>query len=87
MVTYRYIKISDITDSYLQEGPWLEEGEGEEKGDVIWSYTEGESGWTAEQIWGFQMVEGARKHVRRIVSKKGKEEHKVRLVYDYKPSQ
>lgn len=54
---------------------------------MIWSYTEGESGWTAEQIWGFQMVEGARKHVRRIVSKKGKEEHKVRLVYDYKPSQ
>ncbi|CAK4030864.1 hypothetical protein DOTSEDRAFT_71989 [Lecanosticta acicola] len=83
----RYIKISDIEDPFLKEG-WLEEGEGEEKGDVIESWTESlENGWTALQIWGFQMVDGQRKHVRRIVSKKGKEEHKVKLIYDFKVQQ
>ena len=54
-------------------------------GDVILSYTESTAnGWTAVQVWGFATVDGVRRHVRRIYSKKGKEEHRIRLVYDYK---
>lgn len=81
---FRFIKISEIEDEYLKKD-WLEEGEGDEKGDVVISHTESpKNGWDATQIWGFATVEGQRRHVRRIVSKKGKEEHKIRTVYDYK---
>lgn len=52
---------------------------------MIWSYTESlKNGWDATQIWGFATINGVRKHVRRIVSKKGKEEHKIRTVYDHR---
>lgn len=83
----RYIKISEIDgggDPFLKQD-WLEEGEGDKKGDVIESFTESKNnGWTAYQIWGFSMVNGQRHHVRRIYSKKGTEEHRIRLVYDFK---
>ncbi|KAK4628944.1 hypothetical protein CLAFUW4_08384 [Fulvia fulva] len=76
----KYIKISEINDEFLKQD-WLVEGDGE----VIWSYTESlKNGWDATQIWGFATINGVRKHVRRIVSKKGKEEHKIRTVYDHR---
>ncbi|KAK4498791.1 hypothetical protein PRZ48_009301 [Zasmidium cellare] len=81
----KFTKISEIEDDFLKQD-WLEEGEGEQKGDVVLSHTESEkNGWIATQVWGFATISGERRHVRRIVSKKGKEEHKVRTVYDYKP--
>lgn len=42
-------------------------------------------GWTAEQIWGFEQVNGKRYYTRRIVgrSAKGDKTERVRLVYDY----
>ncbi|KAJ5138420.1 uncharacterized protein N7515_003268 [Penicillium bovifimosum] len=43
-----------------------------------------ENGWTAEQVWGFEIVEGERLHARRIaVAKDGKVEY-ARLVYSFK---
>lgn len=55
------------------------------EGDVIWSHTESlGNGWVADQVWGFAEVEGLRRHVRRVVSRKGKEVVRVRLVYDWK---
>ncbi|KIV80778.1 hypothetical protein PV11_08255 [Exophiala sideris] len=40
--------------------------------------------WTAEQVWGFEEINGERRYTRRvIVWKEGKEE-RCRLVYDYK---
>ncbi|KAJ5544660.1 hypothetical protein N7535_006947 [Penicillium sp. DV-2018c] len=43
-----------------------------------------ESGWTAEQVWGFEIVDGERLHARRIVvAKDGKVEY-ARLVYTFK---
>ena len=52
--------------SYVEEG-WLEgEAEGEGKGDGIHvlSYAENsEKGWTALQIWGFQLVNGGEEEV------------------------
>lgn len=47
-------------------------------------------GWTAEQVWGFEVIEGKRYYTRRVVVRKdgdGESEAKVeraRLVYDYK---
>lgn len=80
----RFQKISEITDDFLKQD-WLEEGEGEEKGDIIISHTESpKNGWDATQVWGFATINGERKHVRRIVSTKGKEVHKIRTVYDHK---
>ncbi|EEH45413.1 uncharacterized protein PADG_01563 [Paracoccidioides brasiliensis Pb18] len=42
-----------------------------------------ESGWTGEQIWGFEMVDGVRRHTRRIVVAKDGQVEKVRLVYTF----
>jgi hypothetical protein len=41
--------------------------------------------WTAEQIWGFEMIDGKRYHTRRVVVKSpaGERVEHLRLVYDY----
>lgn len=42
-------------------------------------------GWTAHQVWGFAVVEGERRHVRRILARReGWREERVRMVYDWK---
>lgn len=43
-------------------------------------------GWTAEQVWGFEVLEGKRYYTRRVVVRKGQDVQRVRLVYDYKGS-
>lgn len=84
LIPFRYVKLSEITqDAWLTEG-WDPECSSEQ-GQVLLSFTESVgNGWMACQVWGFATVDGVRRHVRRIYSKKGKEEHRVRLVYDYK---
>ncbi|KAL1952783.1 hypothetical protein VTO42DRAFT_4260 [Malbranchea cinnamomea] len=42
-----------------------------------------DNGWTAEQIWGFENVNGERRHTRRVVVAKEGQVQKVRLVYKY----
>jgi hypothetical protein len=42
-----------------------------------------EKEWTAEQIWGFAIVDSQRYYTRRVVVKKGEEALKVRLVYNW----
>lgn len=54
--------------------------------DVLESFVESlDNGWTALQYWGFADVEGVRRHVRQVVTKKGKDELRIRLVYDWAP--
>lgn len=73
----RWVKKEEIGDTFL-EGGWIEEGE------YIESYVESlENGWTARQIWGFQMVNGERRYCRNIVVRKGEEKVEFRLVYDW----
>lgn len=42
------------------------------------------NGWTADQIWGFEEVNGERRYVRHVVARKGDDWKLARLVYDYK---
>ncbi|KAI6250891.1 hypothetical protein HI914_01009 [Erysiphe necator] len=82
----------DYTDSeedvkFLCEG-WIEDASenGGPNGERhIDSFVRNESrGWTARQIWGFQLVDGARHYVRKVIVKKEKTVHQVTLIYDYK---
>lgn len=40
-------------------------------------------GWTAEQVWGFEEIDGQRYHTRRVVARKGDKVEHLRLVYSY----
>jgi hypothetical protein len=81
----RYVKIEDIKDSYLREG-WSKDCV---EGEVVEGYVESVTDkWTAMQIWGFAEVDGERKHVRRILATKpGWEDQRIRMVYDWRPSE
>ncbi|KAL4865706.1 hypothetical protein BDV12DRAFT_199892 [Aspergillus spectabilis] len=63
---------------------------GGEKGEGLWlqSYVESlDSGWTAEQIWGFELINGERYHTRRVVVANNGEYVLARLVYTFVPPQ
>jgi hypothetical protein len=62
----RITAISELTLPALQEG-W-EEG----AVDVIELFTQGKD-WTSWQAWGFETVNGERRHVRKVVIQKGLE--------------
>jgi hypothetical protein len=81
-----WIKAEDIKDPYLAKG-W-EESDLEKAGPNgethLRSYVEREDGkWTAEQIWGFQVIDGARMYARNIVVIAGDDRVEMRLVYNY----
>jgi len=84
----RWISIDnpEIPDEFLKEG-W-QEGEEENGGPNGERHVESfvaneEKGWTAEQIWGFAIVDEKRYYTRRVVVKKGEETLRVRLVYNW----
>ncbi|KAK0731153.1 hypothetical protein B0H67DRAFT_463015, partial [Lasiosphaeris hirsuta] len=82
----KWISAAEVEDPWLSKG-WLEteEEKGGPNGEThVLSHVESiDNGWTATQIWGFQLVEGERKHVRHIVVAKGTERVELELVYDY----
>ncbi|KAL2107937.1 hypothetical protein VUR80DRAFT_4478 [Thermomyces stellatus] len=82
----RWLSLSEIEDDFLRSN-WLEGDEektGPEGKDHVWSFVRSvDSDWTAEQIWGFQTIEGERRYCRNIVIRKGDERVNMRLVYDY----
>ena len=72
----------DIDDEYLARG-WLVEGEAGAK-NLILSHVESDDyGWVADQIWGFQEVDGQRRHCRNFVVAKDGQRAEFRFVYDY----
>lgn len=51
----------------------------------VQSYVESvKGGWTAEQTWGFETINGKKYYTRRVVGRKGDKVERIRLVYDYK---
>jgi hypothetical protein len=46
--------------------------------------TNADDGWTAEQIWGFEIIDGQRLHTRRVVVAKAGKVEMARLVYTFK---
>ncbi|KAI9679982.1 MAG: hypothetical protein M1817_004997 [Caeruleum heppii] len=80
----RFVTVTkEVQDPFLKEG-WLEETATKEGGAVrAWSESV-DSDWTAEQVWGFEEVEGKRRYVRHVVVTNKQGERKVaRLVYDF----
>ncbi|KAL6715773.1 hypothetical protein ACLMJK_006734 [Lecanora helva] len=79
----RWVKLSELGDEkeWLREG-W--EGAGEEGAEFVQSWVESVGGgWTADQIWGFEVVGGERRYCRRVIVRKGDDWKLARLVYDY----
>lgn len=64
------------------EGEWLE---GDSDGKLIQAVgKKPDDAWIATHLWGFENVEGARRHTRRVkVTSRDGEEVKVRMVYDF----
>lgn len=93
----RYIKIAkleevvkDVSGGDAEDAKFMGEGwdDATKEGDVVESYVESEkNGWIGWQIWGFAnlVVAGKteRRHVRRVVVKKGKNVKRIVLVFDW----
>ena len=77
----RIIKLTDLdADDFLKSG-WTQDCM---EGDVIEMIVESISDtWTAQQVWGMAEVNGERRQVRKVLTKKGSKEHKISIVYDY----
>ncbi|KAJ5082734.1 hypothetical protein N7532_011777 [Penicillium argentinense] len=83
----KFLRGEILSDGSASDG-FLVDEEGEEFGEGEGLYMQSfvqnnENGWTAEQIWGFELVDGERRHTRRVaVTKAGKVEL-ARLVYTF----
>jgi hypothetical protein len=42
-----------------------------------------EAGWVSHQVWGFEVLDGKREHVRKVVLWKGAQKTRAHLVYQY----
>jgi len=76
----RWLNLADLDDDdeFLRQG-WLDEG-----GEFVQSYVESvDNGWTANQVWGFEELDGKRYYVRHVVVRKGDDWKEARLVYDF----
>ncbi|KAI9698383.1 MAG: hypothetical protein M1836_003963 [Candelina mexicana] len=77
----QWAKLSEVDDDFLRKG-WLDEVN--ETG-VVRAYVESlDSTWTADQVWGFEEIDGKRYYARHVVVRKGEDWKQARLVYDYK---
>ncbi|KAB2574046.1 hypothetical protein DBV05_g7327 [Lasiodiplodia theobromae] len=84
----RRITLADLPDD--EDGMFMKEGWDEstiEGGDLIETFVENQdSGWTANQTWGFELNdEGVRKYARHVIvkDKSGKKVLREKLYYDY----
>ncbi|MCJ1272617.1 hypothetical protein MMC21_000403 [Puttea exsequens] len=75
----RWVKLADVDDD-----KFLKEGYDDMDGEHIQGYVESyNNGWTADQVWGFQEIDGKRYHVRHVVVRKGDDWKQARLVYNF----
>ncbi|KAL8682408.1 MAG: hypothetical protein Q9186_001529 [Xanthomendoza sp. 1 TL-2023] len=75
----RWVKLSDVDDD-----DFLKKGWDDLEGEHVQGYVESNGGgWTADQVWGFELIDGKRYYVRHVVVRKGDDWKLARLVYDY----
>ncbi|KAF8469666.1 hypothetical protein BDZ91DRAFT_720671 [Kalaharituber pfeilii] len=79
----RRINLSEIPDEKLKEG-WTEDSI--EHGLIYSHVVNSTYQWTAEQIWGFMIVDGVRRHARRVKLTTPKVRLDKVLVYDWTKS-
>lgn len=69
----------------VDDDDFLKKGYDDMKGEHVQAYAESVgNGWTANQIWGFEVINGERRYVRHVIVRKGDDWKLARLVYDYK---
>ncbi|KAL8818090.1 MAG: hypothetical protein Q9223_003203 [Gallowayella weberi] len=74
-----WVKLSDVDDDEFLKTGW-----DDLEGEHIQGYVESKGGgWTADQVWGFEFIDGKRYYVRHVVVRKGDDWKLARLVYDY----
>ncbi|TFK56958.1 LCCL domain-containing protein [Heliocybe sulcata] len=77
--------VEEVEDEFLKNG-WTDDtlGDGVVCSYVVSDTEKSKTTWTAEQIWGFEVINGERRYVRHVkfTGPKG-EEIKAKLVYDY----
>ncbi|KAJ5168158.1 uncharacterized protein N7482_003752 [Penicillium canariense] len=83
----RFLRGEVLLDGSAAEG-FLVDDEGAEfgEGEGLWMQSfvvNDEKGWTAEQIWGFELVDGQRRHTRRVAVTKEGQVELARLVYKF----
>ncbi|EOA83701.1 hypothetical protein ACJQWK_01020 [Exserohilum turcicum] len=62
---------------------WLESG-ADAEGRLIYGEARKEGKWEASHLWGFELINGQRRHVRRVRARSAKgQELRVRMVYDF----
>ncbi|EAW10712.1 uncharacterized protein ACLA_051840 [Aspergillus clavatus NRRL 1] len=72
------------SEGFLVDNVGEEYGEGEGLWLQSWVVNQDSGyGWTAEQIWGFETINGKRYHTRRVVVAKDGKYQMARLVYDF----
>lgn len=76
-----WTSVASIDDEYLKKG-WIVASD--DAKELIHSHVESlDAGWTADQVWGFQTVDGERRYCRNILIQKDGERVEFRLIYDY----
>ncbi|KAI9828690.1 MAG: hypothetical protein M1832_001793 [Thelocarpon impressellum] len=77
----RFLPLAEVADDFLRHG-WEEAIA--ETGTVQSLVKAVDSDWSAEQIWGFEQLDGTRYYVRHVVVTNDKAERtQARLVYDF----
>ncbi|KAI2011514.1 hypothetical protein LOZ52_004778 [Ophidiomyces ophidiicola] len=76
----KFLKGETLADGSEVEG--FVAGDGEDFWVQSWVESVND-GWTAEQVWGFEVIDGVRRYTRRVVAEKNGKVIKARLVYDY----
>ncbi|KAL8627968.1 hypothetical protein Q9189_006347 [Teloschistes chrysophthalmus] len=72
----RWAKLKEVDDH-----EFLKEGYDDLEGEHVQGYVESKSGgWTVDQTWGFETIDGKRYHTRRIICRKGDDWKLARLV-------
>ncbi|PYH91465.1 hypothetical protein BO71DRAFT_359292 [Aspergillus ellipticus CBS 707.79] len=86
-LVFKFLRGEVLADGAECEGFVVEDlGEEYGKGEGLWfqSFVENlDSGWTAEQIWGFEVINGQRYHTRRVAVVKDGSYKLARFVYTF----